>query len=90
MALLLRTIRPKTFGMADLTSFRTIIELWPSREALAADLTGVGASTVSKWWQRDNIPADWWSKLLLTEKAKTSGVTAETLTALAAREEVRA
>lgn len=82
----LRTDGPIAIAMADLTSFRTIIELWPSREAMAADLSGAGASTVSKWWQRDSIPAEWWSAVLSTDKASENGVSAETLTALAARE----
>ncbi len=75
--------------MADLDSFRTVIELWPSREALASDLQ-VRASAVSKWWQRDSIPAERWSSLLETGVAKSKGVTAETLTALAARESAEA
>lgn len=81
----LRTKCPKLADMSDLSSFRKIIELWDSREAMAADIPA-GASTVSKWWQRDSIPAEWWSAVLSTEKAATSGVTAEILTELAARE----
>ena len=79
--------------MADLTSFRTIIELWGAdRIALASELPGATATQVSKWWQRDNVPAEWWSALLGTEKAITAGVTADLLARLAAREvaEVRA
>jgi hypothetical protein len=52
---------------------------------MAADI-GTGASTVSKWWQRDSVPAEWWSAVLSTEKAAANLVTAELLTALAARE----
>lgn len=72
--------------MSDLQSFRSILELWPSREAMAADLPGSTATQVSKWWQRDSIPADWWSALLSTERAVGAGLTAEILTELAARE----
>lgn len=75
--------------MSDLTSFRAVIELWPSREALASDI-GAGASAVSKWWQRDVIPAERWAAILATGIANDNGVTAEKLTALAAREEARA
>lgn len=67
------------------TSFRSIIELWPSRDAMAADI-GAKAPAISKWWQRDSIPAEWWSAVLGTPKAADSGVTADLLTALAARE----
>lgn len=71
--------------MSDLSSFRTVIELWPSRGAMAADI-GAGASTVSKWWQRDSMPAEWWAAVLSTDVAASARLTAEVLTALAARE----
>jgi len=41
--------------------------------------------TVSKWWQRNNIPAEWWSAVLGTDKAARAGLSAETMTALVAR-----
>lgn len=87
----LRTDCPKLADMSQITSFRSVIELWGpkdawgAREALAADV-GASASQVSKWWQRDSIPAEWWSLLLATEKAISNGVTAELLTSFAARE----
>jgi hypothetical protein len=68
------------------TSFRSIIELWPSREAMASDI-GAGASTVSKWWQRDSIPADWWAMLLRSEQIQQAGVTADDFARLVARDE---
>jgi hypothetical protein len=91
MALIFGTDCPKTPSMSEFASFRSIIELWPSREAMAAD-TGAPATAVSKWWQRDRLPAEWWSSVLGTAKAAENGVTADLLTALAAREaaEVRA
>jgi hypothetical protein len=67
-------------------SFRDVIDLWPSREAMAADLAVGSSSVVSKWWQRDSIPAEWWAAVLATEKARESGLTAEVLTVLASRE----
>lgn len=75
--------------MTDLASFRSIIELWPSREAMAVDL-GVGAAAVSKWWQRDSIPAEYWSGLLATDRARDAAVSADLLTSLAAREVLEA
>jgi hypothetical protein len=75
--------------MPDLKSFRLVIELWSSREAMALEI-GARAPAVSKWWQRDNIPSEWWSRVLSTDRAKTAGVTSDLLTRLAAREEVRA
>ena len=83
--------------MTDLTSFRAIIELWGtshgSRIAMAADVPGASATQVSKWWQRDSIPAEYWAGLLATSRAREAGVSADLLTELAAREaalEVRA
>lgn len=77
--------------MADFNSFRDVIELWPSKEAMASDVSAK-ASTVSKWWQRGSIPAEWWSRVLDTEKASTAGLNADLLTRFAAREteEIRA
>jgi hypothetical protein len=45
---------------------------------------------VSKWWQRDSIPAERWSAILATEQARSAGVTSDTFIALAARETSRA
>lgn len=76
----------------DLSSFQAIIELWGtshgSRIAMAADLPGSSPTQVSKWFQRDFIPADWWAAVLATEKARAAGVTSDLLTTLAAREPV--
>ena len=79
--------------MTDLASFRDVIELWGnSREAMASELPGTTATQISKWWQRDSIPPEYWAELLVTGRAVAAGVTAELLTRLAAREvaEVRA
>ena len=69
---------------SKIASFRDLIELWGPREALASDI-GAKASAVSKWWQRDSVPAEWWSPILTTEVAMKSGLKAETFVALAAR-----
>ena len=83
--------------MTQITSFRSVIELWGPKDAHGARLAmgseiGASAGTVTKWWQRDWIPSEWWASVLVTEKARSAGVTAEMLTAFAAREpaEVRA
>ncbi|HXJ02900.1 MAG TPA: hypothetical protein VNH44_16895 [Micropepsaceae bacterium] len=75
--------------MTDLTSFRSIIALWPSREAMAADV-GAPVTAVTKWGQRNNIPSDWWLAVLATERVAAAGVTAELLTTLAARQPISA
>jgi hypothetical protein len=75
------------WSMADITSFRTIIELWgKSREAMAAELPGTTATQISKWYQRDSIPPEYWAEVLGAERAIAAGVTADLLTALAARQ----
>jgi hypothetical protein len=68
----------------QINSFRELIELWPSREGMAADI-GAKSSAVSKWWQRDSVPAEWWSPILATDIAVKSRVRAENLIDLAAR-----
>jgi hypothetical protein len=68
----------------QINSFRALIELWETREAMATDINAK-ASAVSKWWQRDSIPAEWWSPILATEIAFKSKLRAETLIELAAR-----
>jgi hypothetical protein len=68
----------------QISSFRALIELWPSREGLAAEI-GAKSSAVSKWWQRDSVPAEWWAPILATDTAIKSRVKAEALIDLAAR-----
>lgn len=87
--MLLRTICPKFRAMTDLATFKEVIELWPSREAMASDI-GAASWAVSKWWQRDSLPAEWWSRVLGTDRAAKAGLTAEHLTFLAAREPAEA
>lgn len=83
--------------MTQINSFRSVIELWGPKDAHGARLAmaseiGASAGMVTKWWQRDSIPADWWSAVLATEKARTAGVSADLFARLAAREvlEIRA
>lgn len=79
--------------MTQITSFRSIIELWGPKDAhgarrdMASDI-GASSAIVTKWWQRDWIPPEWWSSIISTEKARMAGVSAELLTELAAREVV--
>jgi hypothetical protein len=89
MALIFGTDCPIKLGMSDLDSFRSIIELWDSREAMASDV-GAGNWAVIKWWKRDNIPSEWWVRVLSTGRAKSAGVTSDLLAELAARESAEA
>ena len=71
--------------MTDFRTFRDVIELWPSLEDLASDVSA-RLPTVIKWRQRNRIPAERWSAILSTDKARLGGVTSDTLIELAARE----
>ena len=65
-------------------SFREIIKLWPTPDALAGEI-GAKPETVRKWRQRDSIPAEWW--LPVIEAGNTAGkdLSAEQFTAIASR-----
>lgn len=77
--------------MSDFSSFKEVIELWPSKQLCASE-TGASLLQVRKWHFRNSIPADWWQALLATDTAREGGLTAEALANLAARSpvEVRA
>lgn len=76
------TVCPIDSGMSDMDSFRSVIELWDSREAMAAD---VGASnwSVIKWFKRNNIPSEWWVRVLSTDLAKSKGLSSDLFARLA-------
>jgi len=80
----------------SVSSFREVIGLWApgstleaSLNALASDV-GAPVTAVRKWWQRDRIPAEWWSSVISTRTADSNGITAGILARLAAREPVEA
>jgi hypothetical protein len=77
--------------MQEPASFREVIGLWSSPEAMALDI-GAGVAAARKWSQRDRIPAEWWFPVLRSGRVQNAGITAEMLAKLAAREpaEVRA
>ena len=65
-------------------SFRSIIDLWPTADAMAAEI-GAGAAAVRKWSQRGRIPVEWWSAVLAAPRVKKARITAELMATLAAR-----
>src|SRR5262245_54336477 len=85
IALTFGTVGPIRSDMAKPRSFRDVVALWPTQEALALDV-GASHESVKKWAQRGFIPADWWSAVLSTKIARSNGISAELLTTLAARE----
>ena len=68
--------------MSRFSSFRDVVNAWPTRDALAKDV-GANLWLVLKWPQRDWIPAEWWLALLKTKTAREVGLTAEDLLRLA-------
>jgi hypothetical protein len=66
-------------------SFRDIIALWPSPEALADEI-GEKGWTVRKWKQRDSIPSGRWLAVIEAAAARGARVTAEEMARIAARE----
>jgi hypothetical protein len=94
MPLQIGTVCPNNPGMvtdSPLTSFRSVIDLWVTREAMAADV-GTSNWSVIKWFKRNTIPSEWWTRVLETDKAKAAGLSADLFARLAAKlaEEVRA
>ena len=67
------------------TSFRSVIDLWRSREAMATELGFNDGSVVRKWVKRDTIPSEWWTRVLDTETAKAAGLTSDLFARLAAK-----
>ena len=70
--------------MSVFSTFRDVVSLWASPDAMAADI-GASVAAARKWPQRDNIPAEWWRPILETPVARDAGLTAEMMATLAAR-----
>lgn len=67
------------------SSFRSVIDLWDSREAMASDVGATNWSVI-KWFKRNTIPSEWWTRICATEKARAAGVSTDLLARLAAKE----
>lgn len=66
-----------------MNSFRDVIDLWGPRGEMAADL-GNSPVTISSWWQRDSIRAEWFcSVVAAAQKRGFDGVTVDLLAQLA-------
>jgi hypothetical protein len=72
--------------MSEFSSFRSIIDLWPTRLKLSVELEHPNSELVRKWWQRNNVPAEYWGAIVALPVALDAGVTLEVLARLAARE----
>jgi len=53
--------------MADVSSFKDLIGMWPTIGAFASDL-GVVTSTAAAWKHRGSIPTEKWPDLLRAAK----------------------
>lgn len=58
--------------------FRGLINKWPLRTALAEEMR-VSQSVVSRWYERNSIPANYWSELLKHACARKIKLTADDL-----------
>jgi hypothetical protein len=69
--------------MSELTSPKAVLALWPSLEAIADDLSGIGVTlpAVRKWPQRGRIPSEYW--LALVQSAAERGIDGVTFEKLA-------
>ena len=65
------------------TSFKEVVDLWETPEALAADVRA-GVAAVRKWRQRNRIPARYWHRLEGTSTAKSRRITVSNLAKIAA------
>lgn len=72
------------FAYVDgMTSFRAIIEQWPTVASFAAAV-GTLERTAMSWWQRDSIPSDWMAATVrAAQMAGKPLITAERLIVLA-------
>lgn len=64
--------------MRTLTTFKSVVDLWPTRAALEADLLAQSgrAAPVREWHKRDRIPAKWFDAVIaVAAKRGFEGVT---------------
>lgn len=75
--------------MSNLVSIKQLIDLWPSRKALAEDID-TSKDRVDKWAQSGSIPAKFHAAVLKAAAARSFIITAEDLVRLHDPEAVRA
>lgn len=70
---------------STITTFRDVIERWPSLAAFARDI-GVEEGTAKQWRSRSKIPAEYWSDIIVAaQERQIQAVTASLLCSLANR-----
>lgn len=54
--------------MTEPATFRSVIDLWPTKAAFARDLKTIGGATkdppVREWFRRDHIPEVWFDPVI--------------------------
>lgn len=68
--------------MSKLSTFRDIIDLWPSR-AVFADDVGVSVETVHKWAARGTVRAEYFFSILIAARRRGFAVSAARLCRIA-------
>lgn len=73
--------------MTATSSFRDVIDLWPTKAALARDLKRIGGADkvapVREWYGRNRIPVVWFDALILAAQHRGfEGITYRILTEL--------
>lgn len=71
--------------MFDPTSFRDVIGLWTSPDAMGLEINA-GVFRPRKWFTRDRIPSEWWEPILASATAKGAGLTSDMLTRLSGKD----
>lgn len=74
----------KGLPMDDFSTFKEVIEAWPSRRVFADDI-GVSIHRVHKWIQNESIPAPFMKAIVAAGRQRHVNVTAETLVSLSGR-----
>lgn len=67
--------------MTDISSIKLLIDRWPSRKDLAADI-GVSLDRVHKWAQTESIPARFHARILRAATLREIAISADDLVRL--------
>lgn len=76
------------FGMDDISSIRDLVNLWPTRAALAHDIKSafpalkVSTAQVHKWAEKGSIPARYHFPILMAGQQRDFAITADLIARL--------
>jgi hypothetical protein len=74
-------------AMRDMTSVKDLLDRWPSRAEVAADISAQGDEVISvdrvhKWARSGTIPPRFWARLIASAARREVPLTAEILVSL--------